>query len=388
MTRERSQPFRLKRLIAQIHSWTGAIAFILIVVVTLSGVASAFLGDLFRLQYPDLYGQVENQPGLERVALDELVTESANTYDGRFFPLGANLPGGQFDIDEVFVYGGVPDDSGGGEIAAVVFDPYTGELLGTHSIFTSWAYLTVHFHEELLLGDRGAWIVAVSGILLLLFILTGIYQWLPRRGRVIAKATKLKLRGNGRAKMFQLHGLIGLWFAAPLALFAITGTYIAKPHWMANALPEIQAKTTPEIASKLTACEETNVSLTDALLIVEEQLPGRDIIGLTMPMPFPQLPPEDAAAFSFGTRAKSDLHKHDGDERIWVSAKCPGLFHIEQVDRSSIRESLGAMVYSLHSGRTVGVLRLPFVIGTGLIMILLSIAGLYVWWTKTFNFRR
>ncbi|MEO0437321.1 MAG: PepSY-associated TM helix domain-containing protein [Pseudomonadota bacterium] len=375
------QTLRFKRLVADVHAWTGALVCLLLLLVTLSGIASAFLGDLFRLQYPDLYGGLEFNDDAGGASVDLLVANAATAFDGQFIPLGANLPGGHFDIEKAFVYGGVPDGKGGGELAAVVLNPYTGEILGTHPILSSWAYLVVHFHENLLLGQGGAWTVAVSGVLMLLFVITGLYQWFPRSGRTLQKVTHFRLRGNGRSKMFQLHGLLGFWFAFPVILFAVTGVYIAKPNWLANALPEIQAKTTPEIAERLSQCESGSVSLSDAVSVVTQELPGRRIIGLTMPMPFPQLPPEDAAAYSFATSTPKDIHKHEGDARIWVSATCPGLFYIERVDRSNLRDSVGAMVYSLHSGRSLGPFRLLFVVGSGLVLTALLCAGFYVWWT-------
>ena len=112
-----------------------------------------------------------------------------------------------------------------------LMNPYTGERLeaageGTRAFFRRVMFI----HRWLAFtGGRnevGAQVNGVSNLLFTLLCLTGIYLWLPRVWRwafVKPRVTLLANHPNAKARHFNWHHALGLWFAVPLVFITLTG---------------------------------------------------------------------------------------------------------------------------------------------------------------------
>ncbi len=101
-----------------------------------------------------------------------------------------------------------------------------------------------HLHGQLLLGDRGSMIVELAGSWGVIMILTGLYLWFPRGGRLGGTLyPRLKLRG--RLFWRDLHAVTGLWLSLVTLFLLLSGlpwavswgNYLtwARNHWSATA---------------------------------------------------------------------------------------------------------------------------------------------------------
>lgn len=112
-----------------------------------------------------------------------------------------------------------------------LMNPYTGERLdeagqGTRAFFRRVMYI----HRWLAFtGGRnavGAQINGVSNLLFTLLCLTGLYLWLPKLWRwafLKPRVTVLARHPNAKARHFNWHHALGLWFAIPLVFITLTG---------------------------------------------------------------------------------------------------------------------------------------------------------------------
>ena len=112
-----------------------------------------------------------------------------------------------------------------------LMNPYTGERLdeagqGTTAFFRRVMYI----HRWLAFaGGRnevGAQINGVSNLLFTALCLTGMYLWLPKFWRwafVKPRLTLLTSHPNAKARHFNWHHALGLWFAIPLVFITLTG---------------------------------------------------------------------------------------------------------------------------------------------------------------------
>jgi uncharacterized iron-regulated membrane protein len=112
-----------------------------------------------------------------------------------------------------------------------LMNPYTGERLdeagqGTTAFFRRVMYI----HRWLAFtGGRnevGAQINGVSNLLFALLCLTGLYLWLPKLWRsafLKPRLTLLARHPNAKARHFNWHHALGLWFAIPLVAITLTG---------------------------------------------------------------------------------------------------------------------------------------------------------------------
>ena len=369
---------RIKRLIAQIHSWAGAIAFLLVFLITASGVLAGFVPELLEAEFGEAIISPE-PPGEDAPYADiDVIVAAARAASSRpIMPVFVVMDRTRFEIGAAFVLG-VPQDDSGDRFHSVAVDPYRGVALGNADILNSLAADVVHFHESLLLGEGGGITVTLIGVLMIAFVATGIYQWWPRRGRALAKAANWRLRGSGYAKLFKLHGLGGIWLAPLVLLWAWTGIYAAKPGWVANVLDDPNV---PEAQGFDTACGAGSVGLGAAARIAQARHPDKRLTILQAGM-------KPGEPHQVILKASGDRNAMYGDTRVMVSRLCADDVVSYTLDRHDVLASLGAMNYSLHAGRTFGPFRVPLLLICGIGLLVLSVAGLVVWFKKTFPSRR
>lgn len=160
---------RLRAALAWLHLWVGLGVGAVFAVVGLSGSVLVFHDDLLRWQHPELTAQQAYVDGavLARV----LEREAARGLQSVHLPKDA-LP----------AWVGFYEDGRRG-----YFAPDDGRLLlarSEHDDALMWLH---ELHTHLLRGDLGEEILGMVGWISLGLLLTGLYLWWPRRGRMLAQ---------------------------------------------------------------------------------------------------------------------------------------------------------------------------------------------------------
>ena len=327
-----------------------------------------------QMQYGSVVSPPAPQAGSHYVNVDDLLKTARDGYGDAFSPKVILMDRTRFLVDGALVFGAASEDDGTVRNVGIGLDPYRNTYLGAFNTNESWAGLIIHFHAALLLGEGGKITVALLGVLLIFFAVTGIYQWWPRQRGTWRKATTFKLFGSPYAKLFQLHGLIGLWVAPFAIIWAFTGAYILKPEWFGDLLPWPPGEPPAAVVSAFAApCQEGPVSQGEAMALGQAAFPNGRFTSLVMPS-------EQHAYYRLTFKRHGDYDKLRGDARAWVSSVCGSRIHTHVVDDSVIRATLGAMVTSVHFGRTFGSYRIPILVITGFLICAGSAAGFLVWW--------
>ncbi|HXF30230.1 MAG TPA: PepSY-associated TM helix domain-containing protein [Solirubrobacterales bacterium] len=232
---------RTRHVLTKAHRWGSFTLGLLLLVVVISGVVLVLDPEIEQVTHPSLY---DTAPGPTKLAPGDALAV-----------VHEELP--EFDTTGTFVY----DNRGAwevhspatGEIARV--DDTDGRLLGTIDREHGLMGFVANLHEcgftceemsgyvgflakpaqvrglDLTLGNEGNWggfILAVSAILLLILVLTGIVLWWPGRGRV-KRGLKVR-RGRGRYKLhYDLHKVVGFLALPALAIWALTGINFELP---------------------------------------------------------------------------------------------------------------------------------------------------------------
>jgi uncharacterized iron-regulated membrane protein len=110
-----------------------------------------------------------------------------------------------------------------GRSGADLDDRSTDELIPKGSGFWPWL---LRFHESLLGGDRGQFVVGGSGLLLLLSLAIGIWNAIPARGRIGA-AFRVSRWRTLLQRFLGWHRMLGLLFGVPLLVSVLCGIYLA-----------------------------------------------------------------------------------------------------------------------------------------------------------------
>jgi uncharacterized iron-regulated membrane protein len=230
-----------RQWLTKAHRWGSFALGLLLLVVVVSGVMLVLDPEIEQVTHPSLY---DTDPGPARLAPGQALAV-----------VHRELPG--FDTAGASIY----DNRGAwevhspatGEVARV--DDTDGRLLGTidreHGLMAFVANLhecgltceemsgfvpflakpATVFGVDLTLGNEGNWgglILAVSGVLLLVLVVTGLVLWWPRRGR-FRRGLRVR-RGKGRYKLnYDLHKVVGFVALPALAIWALTGINFELP---------------------------------------------------------------------------------------------------------------------------------------------------------------
>jgi uncharacterized iron-regulated membrane protein len=111
------------------------------------------------------------------------------------------------------------DSEGTNWLASV--DPYSLTVLGRHNKDDTWYALADEIHGTFLLGSVGDAMIEIATGLMLVLLLTGLWMWWQKPGRV--GRWKVDFALSGRALWRDLHSKVGAYTSVILLLFAISG---------------------------------------------------------------------------------------------------------------------------------------------------------------------
>jgi uncharacterized iron-regulated membrane protein len=228
-----------RHFLTKAHRWGSFTLGLVLLVVVISGVVLVLSPEIEQVTHPSLYDTSSSgrqiAPGKALAAVHKEMPE--------------------LDLTGAFVY----DNRGAWEVHSgaetVRVDEHTGKVLGTIDREHGLMAFIANLHEcgltceeesgyvpflakpaqvfgfDLTLGNEGNWggfILAVSGVLLLVLVATGLFLWWPGRGKV-RRGLKVR-RGKGRYKLhYDLHKVVGFVALPALAIWALTGINFELP---------------------------------------------------------------------------------------------------------------------------------------------------------------
>jgi uncharacterized iron-regulated membrane protein len=85
-----------------------------------------------------------------------------------------------------------------------------------------------HLHGELLMGDRGSFLVETAASWAVIMILTGLFLWWPRTTKGLGGVLFPRLRQGSRIFWRDIHAVTGIWVSCFALLFLLSGLPWAK----------------------------------------------------------------------------------------------------------------------------------------------------------------
>jgi uncharacterized iron-regulated membrane protein len=162
----------------------------------------------------------------EERAWQGLPTANAASADAQRDAALAAFPGATFHSyrlpqapgDAVLIHIGLP----GGKGMRDVFLSPQGKVVGTLDPENRIMQVVHDIHGELLLGERGSWLVELAASWTIVMILSGLYLWWPR-GRGLAGVAWPRLAGGGKVFWRDMHAVTGFWVAGLALVLLVTG---------------------------------------------------------------------------------------------------------------------------------------------------------------------
>jgi uncharacterized iron-regulated membrane protein len=205
-----------KRVLLQVHRWSGLAAALLILLQAGTGALLVFRTGLAELVDP---------AGMTRASATGAAPLSRIVEVGR-----TRYPG--FGVEKV-VFPQTPrgvclvhllDPQGSSRYVSV--DPWTAQPLRAGGLWAFPAEAVLQVHYRLLSGRVGLALMMLSGLSLLVMAASGLSYWWPKRGRW-TKSLAVNTRLPGKVVLRQLHRTLGVACAASAVFSATTGLVVA-----------------------------------------------------------------------------------------------------------------------------------------------------------------
>ncbi len=194
---------RLRAALAWLHLWVGLGAGLVFAVLGLSGSALVFHDDLLRWQHPQL---AAHAPRADGVVLETIVA--------RWRPRGLrslDLPRAEMPVWQGYFADG----------SRAFFAPADGSVLLRRTTRDDPLLWLRDLHTHLLGGARGEAVLGVAGWISLGLLLSGLYLWWPKRGRLLAQLAMHA--GPPPRRWLSWHRSSGALALPLLALVTVTG---------------------------------------------------------------------------------------------------------------------------------------------------------------------
>jgi uncharacterized iron-regulated membrane protein len=209
----------LRKILFQVHLWTGLAVGLYVVAICLTGSVLVFRQEFYQYFRPGT--RIEPRE-MERLTEDELKVAAKRAYPALEV---SNVQLGRRNRTtpaEVWI-------AGGDKELHRLFDPYTGEDLGDAEPQATQLFEKVaRFHNDLLLDRAGRDWNGYGAIVLAIMSLTGLVIWWPGI-RGLRRGLLMKWNTSWKRFNWDLHNVFGFWTFAFVFMWALTGTYMIFP---------------------------------------------------------------------------------------------------------------------------------------------------------------
>lgn len=351
---------KVRRVIFNLHLYTGLAAGLLLVLSGLTGSLLVFREEIEGLVYPELMKTV---PRDERVPLQAVLEAVGRAYP-QDRPFSIRLPR---TPQQTYVV-----RMNGAHDLFVYADPYSGKILGAHrqeDTFTGWIVL---LHTELLSGERGETILGIGAVLLVCMGVTGIILWWPRHGK-ISPGFKIQWSAHWEKVNFDLHRASGIYAALFVLITAFTGVSLVFNEAVAgfiNAVTESPPRPAPPLSDPLRV-GMPSPSLDVLLQQADHILPAATITWIN----FPQTP---RAPWVVRKKLPQESHPN-GRNFIYFDQYTGRVLQAENSATAPLGTRIYNVLYPIHIGVIGGIPTRILQVIIGLAPPILFITGYVMW---------
>lgn len=256
-------------------------------------------------------------------------------------------------------------------------------------------------HGELLIGDKGSWLVELAASWAIVMILTGLFLWWPRGGG-LGGVLYPRLRSGGQRFWRDLHGVTGFWvsfFALFLLLSGLPwakswGSYlkavrtiasgpVVKQDWSTGSADEMKTRMTADAGTRAMTDEHaehggmsmphpsTSLEPLDRLILTVRPLALAAPVLIAPPAGPGQ--PWTAKSDAANRPLRTDLTLDGATGRV--------LTRKDFAERGLIDRIVGYGV-AAHEGQLFGLANQLLGLFTAIGLVLLSVSAVVLWWRR------
>ncbi|TXH37722.1 MAG: PepSY domain-containing protein [Rhodospirillaceae bacterium] len=372
----------MRRLLGQIHLWSGLILCLPLVLIGLTGSILVFQEEIDALAggTPPARTSGEMQPvGAMIAAAEEAVANTAMNGSKAVAVTLPRAPGDPAIIRLAAPRAGSGGGPGGG--GQIRLDPVTLSVLDIRQPGGSFMMILHRLHANLLIGSRdGRTVVGWLGLVMLALGASGIVIWWPRNGRW-REAFSVKWRARPLRFNRDLHGAVGIWGLAVFMVVSFSGVYLAFPQVITAGIGSVlPARDLRSQDARLKAAPITGqvpIDIDQVVALARQQEPSAVLRNIVLPARKDQPYRLTLAQPARADGAPPATLYIDPWSRQILANRNPADY--------SLGESILAWQRPLHEGAGLGWIWRILVFCSGLLPLLFSITGVTMWLLKQRN---
>jgi uncharacterized iron-regulated membrane protein len=342
---------RLRATLAWLHLWVGLGVGALFAVIGLSGAALVFHDDLLRWQHPQL---AAFEPVVDGEVLARVLARET--------PHG--LGSVQFPRDAMPVWMGFYGDG-----RRVYFAPDDGRVLLERSADDD-ALLWLHdLHTHLLGGETGKAVLGIAGWISLGLLLTGLYLWWPKRGRMLAQLRVVN--GPPVRRWMTWHRSSGVVLLPLLLLATLTGVGMVYHDAARGLLTGLFGGGAIPAAPARSASTAAGVDWPRVLGRARNALPAAKLTRTAAPA-------DGSGVVSFRARNAGEWHPY-GRSTVHVDPAGREVLLVHDATAQPLGARMAEAIYPLHIGSVGGVIVKWSTALVGLLPAFLLVTGFLFW---------
>ena len=359
-------------VVRRLHRWAGLATGAVIAVASITGAMLVYMPEIDRALNPHLW-RVSEGPGapLPVSALIDIV--------------GERYPERRVNALDLGSAPHHPVVVSAGRDFHVFVHPRNGNILGARAPSrTLWGRVE-GLHRDLLAGEIGHTVVALSTVMLLIVIILGLWLWWPQTRAKLKPGLSLHFGRGWKRANYDLHNVLGFYTALALLLLAATGVMLAYPgltvsvgRWVFPGAPVAAVPITPttqesnQPASPSTPRSESVVDLVVAH--AAREFPGA--LRTSIRFPPPRGGPLTVIKAMSGPSEAPEIH------RLVYDARTAELLGIARHSEATAAQKANSLVGGIHLGTVYGWPTKAIAFVVSLIAGTLPITGTIVWFPR------
>lgn len=340
---------RVRATLSWLHLWVGLTVGTLFALVALAGTVLVFQDDLLTLRHPTL---TQHTPVADGRVLGALIerwsSEGLNSLD---------LPSDELPVWEGHFKGG----------RRAYFAPEDGAWLLTRTQDDDAVLWLRAWHTKLLGGETGEQVLGIVGCIALGLLLSGLYLWWPRHGRVLAH---LKMHsGPPVRRWLTWHRTIGAVLLPLLLLATLTGVGMVYSRPLQSALIAVFGG--EAVKPSKTPRQGTSIDWATVLDRASTAMPGARLSRLSTPK-------RGDGTIAFRAQAAGEWHPV-GRSLVLIHADDARLLKTYDATGNGLGARMSDAIYPLHTGAVGGTLIKCLTALTGLLPAFMLVTGFLFW---------
>lgn len=381
----------MRRQIVWLHRWTGLLMAGFLIVVGVTGSLLAFYGELNHLLAPEIYGAPHGGATLDAATLARRAETLVPDGQINMIYFGYDAPVAEISME-------AKPDTPPLDFDYIYLDRHTGAELGrmfwgaaptTRAAIMPFVY---QLHMTLVAGDVGAWILGLVALAWTLDCFVGFYLTLPepsdRSQKSILTRWKpawlIKISGSFFRVNFDLHRAGGLWLWLALLIFAWSGVYMNLNGFYTSAMSLLFDYQRPVDARNDSSPNEKKLMSWDAAQATARRLMAEQaqVAGFETTREVALILSRDNGVFEYRVYSSRDIGDHYGQTSLTFDASTGEMRNLSLPTGAHFGNTLTAWLYELHKANVFGLPYKMFVSAFGLLVVMLSVTGVYIWWKK------